>query len=79
MNPDQGDNSQTNSSTDSSRFGAITNFSKKLDILGQSVIVDRTVRRPRPPPASGRRTRRKGESVLDIKIDLDQTDTSIRN
>jgi hypothetical protein len=82
INPEQGDNSQTNStnSSNSTRFGAIANLNKKLDILGLSATVpDRTVRRPRPAPASGRPTRRKGDSVRDLKINLDETAATLRN
>lgn len=37
------------------------------------------MRRPRAPAVSGRPTRRKGESVRDTKIDLDDTAATFRN
>ncbi len=70
INPENSDNSQTTSSSNSSRFGAIANFNKKMEILGEVRLQDRTVRRPRIPPGAGRRTRRK-EPVVDANIDLD--------
>lgn len=71
INPEQSDNSQsTSSNSNLSRFGAIANFNKKMEILGEVKLQDRTVRRPRAPPGAGRRTRRK-DPVVDANIDLD--------
>ena len=54
------------------RFGAIPDFEKKMRILGDVSVIVSTVRRPRGPPATGIRTRRK-EYEIDAKIDLDET------
>jgi hypothetical protein len=61
----------SNASSHSSRSGLIANFDRKMEIVGEVKIQDRTVRRPRAPPGTGRRTRRKGP-IIDEKIDIEE-------
>jgi hypothetical protein len=58
----------------------IANLSKKVDIVGLSVSFDennRTVRRGRNNQSVNRTTKRKIERILDPKINLDETATSL--
>jgi hypothetical protein len=54
------------------KFGAIAHFEKRMQILGEVKVESRTARRPRAPPGTGLRTRRK-DYIVDEKIDLDET------
>jgi hypothetical protein len=74
---ENGESSMSSSnSSNVTKFGAIIDYEKKMQIIGDLRVTERTVRRPRAPPGTGIRTRRK-EPIVDVKIDLDETGPTI--